>query len=84
MYDLQFDGRVEKELDRIPRNVQRKLMDKIQGLAKNPRPDGCVKLSMQEGYRIRQGDYRVLYEINDTHHVVRIYRASHRSDVYKR
>lgn len=84
MYDLRVDERVERELRRIPANIRDKLRIKMKRLANNPRPYGCIKLSDEEGYRIRQGDYRVLYEIDDAEKIVKIYRAGHRSDVYRR
>jgi mRNA interferase RelE/StbE len=50
----------------------------------NPRPDGCIKLSDSEEYRIRVGIYRILYEIDDDRKIVSIYKIEHRKDIYKK
>jgi mRNA interferase RelE/StbE len=52
-------------------------------LKENPRPVGCKKLTNQEGYRIRIGNYRILYTIEDENKIVMIYRVGHRRDVYR-
>ena len=51
---------------------------------KEPRPMGCEKLSVQEQYRIRQGDYRIVYEIDDPSRIINVVKVSHRRDVYRR
>lgn len=55
-----------KELETIPRHDLRRILSKIQDLATNPRPPGAQKLANFDLYRIRQGDYRIIYTINDT------------------
>jgi mRNA interferase RelE/StbE len=57
---------------------------KIASLAANPRPPGCRKLSEEEQYRLRQGDWRILYEINDTAGEVTIVKIAHRREAYRR
>jgi mRNA interferase RelE/StbE len=54
-----------KELADLPKNDLRRIADRIAALADDPRPAGCEKLSGQERYRIRQGDYRIVYSIED-------------------
>ncbi|MGH9787895.1 MAG: type II toxin-antitoxin system RelE family toxin, partial [Candidatus Acidiferrales bacterium] len=56
---------------------------RIQSLVENPRPAGCKKLIGQVGYRVRQGDYRILYEVDDAHRTVTIVKVRHRRDVYR-
>ncbi|KYC40914.1 addiction module antitoxin [Scytonema hofmannii PCC 7110] len=76
---------VQKQIDDLPNDIQERVLEKIQHLADEPRPDGVVKLkgSVQE-YRIRVGDYRVRYEINDDNQTVQILQCKHRKDVYKK
>ena len=57
---------------------------KIRALADNPRPPGCEKLSGEDKYRLRQGDYRILYEIVDADVIVVVVRIGNRRDVYRR
>lgn len=59
------------------------LKDKILTLASDPRPHNCVKLTADEGYRIRSGDYRIIYRIDDKNRIVYIYRVKHRKEVYR-
>ena len=57
-------------MDRLPDNIQKRISEKILNLESNPRPPGIRKLQGEEGYRLRIGDYRVLYTVNDqTRHV---------------
>ena len=81
-FEIVFRNSVEKELKKIPKQDQIRILRRIQQLADDPRPDGCKKLSGQERYRIRQGDYRILYEIEDQRLIVVIVRIGHRRDVY--
>ena len=72
------------ELGRIPKKDLRRIVVRIEKLAGEPRPDGCEKLSGQERYRIRQGDYRVVYSIDDSTRTVEIFKIGHRSEIYGR
>jgi mRNA interferase RelE/StbE len=63
--------------------TQDRINNAIAGLAENPRPPGVKKQTAREGYRIRMGDYRVLYRIGDSERVVIIYRVMGRGDVYR-
>lgn len=72
-----------KELEAIPQKDCQRLASRIQALAATPRPQGCEKLSGREQYRIRQGDYRVVYEILDQEGLVRIVKIGDRKDVYR-
>jgi len=71
------------ELEKIPRKDLERIVAKIRALETNPRPMGCEKLSARERYRIRQGSYRIVYEISDEEKTVRIFKIGHRGDVYR-
>jgi len=73
----------EKEIARLPDAIRPRIVERILALADAPRPHGCQKLSGEEKYRIRQGDWRIVYEIDDDTVVVLIVRVAHRSDVYR-
>jgi mRNA interferase RelE/StbE len=76
---------VQKQIDNLPNDVAPRVIEKIQNLASEPRPDGIVKLKGSDNeYRIRIGDYRVRYEINDESQLVQILQCKHRKDVYKK
>jgi mRNA interferase RelE/StbE len=82
-YRIVFKTSVAKDLRRIPNADVRRILDRIETLAGNPRPDGCVKLSALERYRVRQGVYRIVYEIADTDLIVQVVKVAHRRDVYE-
>lgn len=73
-----------KELEAVPTKNRRRLVQRIRALGDDPRPPGCQKLSGKQKYRIRQGDYRILYEIADDELVVTVIRVGYRRDVYRR
>jgi len=74
----------ERDLAKLPRDVLRRVDDRIRTLAENPRPPGSEKLKGAEDlYRVRVGDYRILYRIDDKARVVRIARVRHRRDAYR-
>jgi mRNA interferase RelE/StbE len=71
-YKVYFRKSVEKDLAAIPKNDLKKIIKQIGGLAKNPRPEGCEKLTGQNRYRLRQGRYRMVYSIQDNELTVRV------------
>jgi mRNA interferase RelE/StbE len=81
VYSLFFKDSVRKDLEPIPRNGLRRIMERIKSLAADPRPLGCEKLSGQEKYRIRQGNYRIIYSIQDTQLIVWVVKVGHRREV---
>ena len=83
MYKVLLEHQAARELDTLPLEVFRRVDAGIEHLGRNPRPPGCLKLSHQEGYRIRISKYRVLYEIDDRAKTVTIYRVKHRSQAYR-
>jgi len=82
-YRLQFKRSVAKDLRAVPGADLKRLLARIESLAEQPRPPGAEKLSEQERYRIRQGDYRVVYEIHDERVLVVVVRVGHRREVYR-
>jgi len=75
---------VQKQLDALPDDVYDRIAVKVQQLAQNPRPDGVVKLKGYENeYRIRIGDYRVRYKIEDQELTILLLQCKHRKDVYR-
>ena len=83
-YKLLIKPSASKELEALPRKDRSRIAAKIENLADNPRPPGSEKLSGEEKYRLRQGDYRVLYSIQDGSMAVTIVRIGHRREVYRR
>jgi len=82
-YRVEIESRARREFLSLPTDVQERISDAIDGLARNPRPPGAKRLVGRDGYRLRQGDYRILYTIEDSSRVVRVYRIGHRRDIYR-
>ncbi|HEX8503256.1 MAG TPA: type II toxin-antitoxin system RelE/ParE family toxin [Pyrinomonadaceae bacterium] len=74
--------RAQKELASLPKVDYVRVRDAVSALADDPRPTGCKKLVGREGWRIRSGDYRVIYEIDDAEEKVTVLHIGHRRDVY--
>jgi len=83
VYKLFIEKAVYKQLKNIPERDYRKIMASIATLAKNPRPTGCKKLKGRPGYRIREGNYRIIYEINDKILTVTVIEAGNRKEIYE-
>ena len=83
-YKLVFKRSVSKDFRPIPRKDAARLLRRIDALREEPRPVGCEKLSGLERYRIRQGRYRVVYEITDECLIVTMVKVAHRRHVYRR
>ena len=82
-YRLVFKRSVAKDLRVLPKADVAAILQRIEALAGDPRPPGCEKLSAQERYRVRQGVYRILYEIEDQELVVTVVKVGHRREVYR-
>lgn len=84
-YTVLLERRAEREFRKLPSDVMARLDVVFRGLADNPRPSGAVKLSgqMGPGWRVRVGEYRVLYRVDDDQHRVEIYRIKHRREAYR-
>lgn len=83
-YSIDVKRSAARELGRIPKRDLRRILSRIRSLEKEPRPHGCEKLSAQERYRIRQGDYRIVYSVGDAEHNVVVVKIGRRRDVYRR
>jgi len=83
-YKITFKKSVAKDLRTIPNQDVKKILSKIEAISENPRAEGCIKLSGQENYRVRQGLYRIVYEIRDEVLVVNVIKVAHRSNVYSK
>ena len=81
-YSIRLSQTVIKKLQKLPFQIEEKLIDAIQLLELNPRPVGCKKLKGRDGYRIRVGDYRIIYKIEDHILVVLVIDLGHRKDIY--
>ncbi len=83
-YQIRIKSQAEKALAKIPNPHRRRIVQAIDALARSPRPEGCKKLTgADDAYRIRVGDYRIVYEIVDKVLMVYIIRVAHRKDIYR-
>jgi mRNA interferase RelE/StbE len=82
-YRLIFRASVAKDLRGLPKADVTRILARIEQLAQDPRGAGCQKLSGQERYRVRQGDYRIVYEIRDDVLIVTVVKVGHRREVYR-
>ncbi len=82
-YKVEIKKSAVKEIENLPKKDLRAVLSKISALAEDPRPRDCKKLSGQEKYRVRCGDYRILYSIEDKVLIVCIVKVAHRKDVYR-
>jgi mRNA interferase RelE/StbE len=83
LYKVHFKASVLKDLEKVPKADQIKILKHIHNLALDPRPYGYKKLVNRDEYRIRQGDYRIVYSIQDDALVIWILKMDRRDDVYK-
>ena len=82
-YQIEWKESARKELRKLQRQVIRRLIAAVEGLGREPRPMGCRKLvGTEHTYRLRVGEYRVIYSIEDGRLVVEVIRVGHRSSVY--
>ena len=83
MYNVTITSRAERELRRLDRPVKNRMVAAILALNSDPRPAGCLKVKSEEGvWRIRIGDWRVGYQIDDVNREVIVIRIGHRSEFY--
>jgi len=84
-YSLRIKDSAATEIERVePKKIRRQIVTRIQALATDPRPPGCEKLAgAGDRYRVRQGAYRIVYEVRDLELVVVLVKVGHRSKVYK-
>jgi mRNA interferase RelE/StbE len=83
MYQVVISNKAEKALLKLTSTVYARMVSALNKLALDPRPAGCKKLKGREAWRIRVGDYRAIYEIEDGKLIVRIISVGHRKDIYE-
>jgi mRNA interferase RelE/StbE len=83
-YKLVFKRSVAKDLRKIPNKDVKKILSTIESLLDDPRSEVCIKLSGQERYRIRQGVYRIVYEVQDEELIILVVKVAHHSVIYKK
>ena len=81
-YKIEIKKSAAKEISKLPKVAVQRIVEKIQTLSDEPRPNGCKKLSGDEKYRIRVGVYRILYSITDEKLVIFIVKVGHRKEIY--
>jgi mRNA interferase RelE/StbE len=83
-YEIFIEKKAEKDLRRLPKNYQNKIIQKILHLKDNPKPIEARRITSSENYyRIRVGDYRIIYEINYKEKRINIFRVRHRKEAYR-
>jgi len=82
-FEVRINKAAAKELGRLPKQDTRRILRRIDGLRQDPRPPGSVKLAGRDAYRIRQGDYRIIYTIDSHRVIVEVIRVGHRGEVYR-
>ena len=82
-YRLLIKPSAARELEELPTKDRGRVAARIRGLSAHPRPPGCEKLSGQELFRVRQGNYRIVYEVRDEGLTVIVFKIGHRRDVYR-
>jgi len=84
VYAVLLESRAERELKKLPEEIFHRVIPRLRGLADNPKPSGCRKISgSKDDWRIRIGEYRVIYEIDEISKTVKIMRIRHRREVYR-
>lgn len=82
-YSVRIKRSAAKELEAVSPRDRKRLAKRLEGLAEAPRPPGCEKLSGEAKYRLRQGDYRILYEITDEELIITVVKTGNRRDVHR-
>lgn len=82
-YQIRITKTAQRRLDKLPDAIAGILIETIMELAFNPRPVGCKKLKGREGYRIRKGDFRIIYDVYDKILIVEVITVGNRKDVYE-
>ena len=83
-YSLIIKKSAERELRTLPKPDLRRVTERLRGLAQDPRPTGSEKLSGHDRYRVRQGDYRIVYAVDDETRTVQVVKVGHRREVYRK
>ena len=83
-YKILIKPSAKKELEKLPKKDLQKIVVKIQDLSSDPRPIGSEKLSGDDKYRLRQGNYRIVYSIEDEQLIIFVIKIGHRRDIYRK
>ncbi len=83
-YQVVLTAAAEKAVAKFPKSTRVRIAERLTALGNNPRPPGSIKLTGEEAYRIRVGDYRIIYSIYDDRLLVLVIDIGHRGDVYRR
>lgn len=82
-YEVTVLPSAQKEITKLPKQVQSKIFKALISLSENPRPNGCKKLIGTDSWRFRTGEYRIVYSIQDNILLIEVIRVAHRKDVYR-
>lgn len=82
-YTIFLTKKAQKQLDKLNNNVAEPIIEAISKLENNPYPSGSIKLKGRESYRIRVGDYRIIYEVQDDELIIDVIALGHRKNIYK-
>jgi mRNA interferase RelE/StbE len=82
-YTVILSKKAQKQLDAFSETIALPIIEAITALEQNPRPSGCKKLKGRDGYRIRTGNYRIIYDIFDTELIIDVIALGHRKDIYE-
>jgi mRNA interferase RelE/StbE len=82
MYRVELTRQAQKQLNGLPAPIQQRIAAKLRALQANPRPDGSLKLTADEGHRVKVGDYRIKYLIDDDTHLVTVTKLGPRQNFY--
>jgi mRNA interferase RelE/StbE len=82
-YELRIKPSAVKELKNLPKKDRARIVDRVEALSDDPRPRGYEKLTGGARYRVRQGTFRILYEVDDEDKLVTVIKIGHRRDVYR-
>jgi mRNA interferase RelE/StbE len=83
MYRIVITSRAERELRRLDKSIKNRIVTAINSLAEHPRPHGCLKVKGENIWRIRVGDWRVGYQLDDSAQIVDVIRVNHRGQFYE-
>lgn len=82
-YKVEITNSARKEIKKLSSAIIPRILEEIESLSKNPYPQDCKKLKPNIGYRVRVGDYRIIYDISQLTLIIKIIRVRHRKDAYK-
>ena len=83
MYQIELRRKAQRALDKLPKTDFEAVVEVIKGLAQTPRPRGVEKIKSAGLWRIRQGDYRIVYAVDDKQQLVTVVRIGHRREIYR-